>query len=258
MQRLNYHFFGIYKNIIIKVLYTTNPMALNRVENAIEALKNGKFVLVYDAEGREEETDFIIAAQFVTSDAIGTMRRDGGGLIFLIVDHATKEKLQLPFLADLYYKEGIRWPVLKELIPNDIPYDIKSSFSITINHRKTFTGITDKDRALTVSDFAKLAGEIKTLTPIQAQRLFGGRFRAPGHIPLCNSSEKPLKNRFGHTELGVALMTMSGLTPIAAGCEMMDHINALPKEEAIKYAEVHELVFVEGFEIVEAWKAWSG
>ncbi len=236
----------------------TNPMATKRVEKALEALKKGNFVLVYDTDGREEETDFIIAAQFVTSDAITTMRRDGGGLIFLIVDHATKQKLGLPYLADLFYKEGSRWPVLKELIPNDIPYDTKSSFSITINHRKTFTGITDKDRALTVSEFANLAGEIKSLTPVKAQRLFGERFRAPGHIPLCNSSEKPLTNRFGHTELGVALMTMTGLIPIAAGCEMMDQVNALSKEEAIKYAKEHELATLEGIEIVEAWKAWSG
>ncbi|UCF07344.1 MAG: 3,4-dihydroxy-2-butanone-4-phosphate synthase, partial [Thermoplasmata archaeon] len=92
----------------------------------------------------------------------------------------------------------------------------------------------------------------------RAQRLFGERFRAPGHVPLCNSSEKPLENRHGHTELGVALMIMAGLTPIAAGCEMMDDINALPKAEAAKYSEEHDLVFLEGKDIKEAWYAWSG
>lgn len=232
-------------------------MSMEGIKRALEALKNGEFVLVYDADGREEETDFIIAAQFVTPDSIRIMRRDGGGLIFLIVDHDTKQKLGLPYLADLFYKEGGRWPVLKELIPYDIPYDTKSSFSITINHRKTFTGVTDKDRALTISEFARLGREITELTQIEAQRLFGERFRSPGHVPLCNSSDKPLRDRFGHTELGVALVIMAGLTPIAAGCEMMDSINALPKSEAIKYSEEHNLVFLEGKEIVEAWKAWS-
>ncbi len=233
-------------------------MSNNNIEKALEALRQGQFVLVYDADGREGETDFIIGAQFVTPESIHIMRRDGGGLIILIVNHDTKTKLGLPFLSDLFYKEGGRWPVLKELIPHDIPYDTKSSFSVTINHRKTFTGITDKDRALTISEFAKLAEEIVELTPVKAQRLFGNRFRAPGHIPLCNSSEQPLKNRYGHTELGCALMFMAGLTPIAAGCEMMDTMNALPKEEAIKYAEDHNLVFLEGKEIVEAWNTWSG
>ncbi|UCE74573.1 MAG: 3,4-dihydroxy-2-butanone-4-phosphate synthase [Methanomassiliicoccales archaeon] len=231
-------------------------MEKDNISAALDALKNGRFVLVYDADGREGETDFIMASQFVSPESIRTMRRDGGGLIFLIVDNGTKQKLGLPYLADLFYKEGGRWPVLKELIPYDIPYDTKSSFSITINHRKTFTGITDKDRALTISEFAKLSKEISEFTPIKAQRLFGERFRSPGHVPLCNSSEKPLSNRFGHTELGVVLVTMANLTPIAAGCEMMDSINALPKKEAIKYSEEHNLVFLEGKEIVEAWKTW--
>ncbi len=142
-------------------------MSSNNIEKALEALRQGQFVLVYDADGREEETDFIIGAQFVTPESIHIMRRDGGGLIILIVNHDTKIKLGLPYLSDLFYKEGGRWPVLKELIPHDIPYDTKSSFSLTINHRKTFTGITDKDRALTISDFAKLAEEIVELTPEQ-------------------------------------------------------------------------------------------
>jgi len=232
-------------------------MSKDNIDAALDALKNGQFVLVYDADGREEETDFIIGAQFVTPDSVRRMRSDGGGLIILIVNHDTKQRLGLPYLADLFYKEGGRWPVLKELIPYDIPYDTKSSFSITINHRKTFTGITDKDRALTISEFAKLGEEIKELTQIEAQRLFGERFRSPGHVPLCNSSEKPLRNRFGHTELGVALVTMAGLTPIAAGCEMMDSVKALPKKEAIKYSEKHNLVFLDGKEIVEAWQTWS-
>jgi 3,4-dihydroxy 2-butanone 4-phosphate synthase len=232
-------------------------MSKDNIDAALDALKNGQFVLVYDADGREEETDFIIGAQFVTPDSVRRMRSDGGGLIILIVNHDTKQRLGLPYLADLFYKEGGRWPVLKELIPYDIPYDTKSSFSITINHRKTFTGITDKDRALTISEFAKLGEEIKELTQIEAQRLFGERFRSPGHVPLCNSSEKPLRNRFGHTELGVALVTMAGLTPIAAGCEMMDSVKALPKREAIKYSEEHNLVFLDGKEIVEAWQTWS-
>ena len=146
-------------------------MSADNLNAAMDALRQEKFVLVYDADGREEETDFIIAAQHVTPQSVNTMRKDGGGLIFLIVNHDTKEKLGLPFLADLFYKEGNRWPVLKELIPNDIPYDTKSSFSITINHRKTFTGITDKDRALTILEFAKLSEDIKEITTIKAQTI---------------------------------------------------------------------------------------
>lgn len=241
---------------IIWVVFLMNS-SKNALNNALESLREGKFVLVYDADGREEETDFIMAAQFVTPDSVRVMRKDGGGLIFLIVDFDTREKLGLPFLADVFYRESGRWPVLKELIPHDIPYDTKSSFSISINHRKTFTGITDKDRAFSISEFAKLAEKIRKVSPVQSQRLFGEQFRAPGHIFICASSEQPLTDRFGHTELGVALVTMAGLIPIAVGCEMMDSMNALPKEAAIQYAQENNLVCLEGKDIIEIWNSWS-
>ena len=231
---------------------------MSAVEDALEALKRGEFVLVFDAPDREGETDLIKPAIHTRPEDMSRMRNDGGGLIFMMVGHETSEKLGLPFLSDLFYREGGRYPVLKELIPNDIPYDTKSSFSVPINHRKTFTGITDVDRALTVRRFGEMADEIPELTPIKAQRVFGQEFRAPGHVAICRSSEHPLRDRFGHTELGVALMIMAGFTPVAVGCEMMTEGKALPPEEARKYGEENGLVFLEGKEVLEAWREWSG
>jgi len=231
---------------------------MSAVEDALEALKRGEFVLVFDAPDREGETDLIKTAIHTRPVDISRMRNDGGGLIFMMVGHETSEKLGLPFLSDLFYREGGRYPVLKELIPNDIPYDTKSSFSVPINHRKTFTGITDIDRALTVRRFGEMADEIPDLTPAKAQRIFGQEFRAPGHVAICRSSPHPLRDRFGHTELGVALMTMAGFTPVAVGCEMMMEGKALPPEEASKYGEENGLVFLEGKDILEAWREWSG
>ena len=232
------------------------------VRKAAESLRNGKFVCIYDADGREEETDLVMAAQFTTWEDVRRMRLDGGGLIFLMVHSRISEKLGLPFLADLYYKEGGRWPVLKELIPNDIPYDAKSSFSITVNHRKTFTGITDRDRALTIAEFSKVGEEIMepSISEIKAQRILGSRFRAPGHIPICASSKQVLATRKGHTELSVALLRMAGLIPVAVGAEMMgnDAGNALPKKQAKEYADKNGLIFLNGKDIIEAWKLWLG
>ncbi|HID74127.1 MAG TPA: 3,4-dihydroxy-2-butanone-4-phosphate synthase, partial [Thermoplasmata archaeon] len=149
------------------------------VEEALETIARGEFVLVFDSEERERETDLIKAAVHTVPADIARMRVDGGGLIFLMVAHEIAAKLGLPFLADVFYREGTRFPVLKELIPNDIPYDVKSSFSVPINHRRTFTGITDEDRALTVRRFGELAGDIGDMTPVRAQRAFGEEFRAP-------------------------------------------------------------------------------
>lgn len=232
------------------------------VGKAITELRKGRFVCIYDADGREEETDLVMAASFTTWKDMKRMRLDGGGLIFLMVHSRISEKLGLPFLADLYYKEGGRWPVLKELIPNDIPYDAKSSFSITVNHRKTFTGVTDKDRALTIREFSRTADEVMhpEVTSIQAQRLLGSRFRAPGHVPICASSQEVLKSRKGHTELSVALLSMAGLPQVAVGSEMMgnENGNALSRKQAEEYARKNDLVFLEGQDIIEAWSLWSG
>ena len=228
-----------------------------KVEEALEEIKKGNFILIYDADGREEETDFIIAAQFVTHDAIRRMRKDGGGLIFMAIAHEIAEKLGLPYLADVIYKCGYKWHVFKELIPNDIPYDTKSSFSLPLNHRKTFTGIRDIDRALTISKFAELAEKIKDMDDIKAQALFGSEFRSPGHVATCIAAKDLLNERQGHTELAVAMAKMAGVTPVMAGCEMLGVEKSLPKKEAIQYAEEHGLVWLEGKEIIEAWKKWQ-
>ncbi|RLF41350.1 MAG: 3,4-dihydroxy-2-butanone-4-phosphate synthase [Thermoplasmata archaeon] len=227
-----------------------------RVDSAIEEIRKGHFVLVYDADGREEETDFFIAAEFTKPESIHRMRTDGGGLIFIMVKHGLAETLGLPFLADVMYKCSNRWPVFKELIPNDIPYDAKSSFSLTINHRDTFTGIRDVDRALTISSFGKLSREVQGLNAVAAQRIFGQKFRSPGHVPICRAARELLHERQGHTELGIALAEMAGIQPVMAGCEMLDFGESLKKEKAMKYAGEHGLVYLEGKEIVEAWKQW--
>jgi 3,4-dihydroxy 2-butanone 4-phosphate synthase len=234
-------------------------MTENGVQNALNSLKKGKFVLVYDADGREEETDFVIASQFITPDSVRIMRKDGGGLICTTVHRPIGEKLGLPYLSDVFYKMGEEYPVLRELIPNDIPYDAKSSFAITINHRNTFTGITDVDRALTISEFTKIAESAQKAEDGWVKKEFGRQFRAPGHVHLLNASEQLLEKRKGHTELSTALMIMANLIPSATICEMIgDDGKSLPKNLAKDYSKKHDLIFLEGFEIVEAWRAWSG
>ena len=221
-------------------------------------LQQGKFVLVYDSESREGETDFVMASQFVTPESIKRMRQDGGGLIFLMTSKEVADQLQMPFLTNLYSDVSDNYPVLKELVPNDIPYDTKSSFSLYINHRETFTGITDNDRSLTMRKFAELIKRTNNLDSDLAIKEFGREFRSPGHVPICVASETLLNERKGHTELVIALMQMAGLVPAGSGCEVMgNNGKALSKEDTIRYAEKNNFVFLEGKEIVKTWKQWS-
>ena len=254
-----YQFFSNYKIFIPIYIYADSRMyENNRVFEALEALKAGKFIMIYDADGREEETDLVIASMFITPESVRLLRRDGGGLICTTVDHKTQQKLGLPFLSDVFQNMGNKYSVFHNLIPNDIPYDEISSFSVTINYRKTFTGITDNDRALTISEFAKLVSDIHLSPNGHAQRLFGERFRAPGHVHLLNSSKEILKKRKGHIELATALVKMAGLIPSATICEMMGSDGkARSKESARAYAAEQGLVFLEGHEIIEAWEKWS-
>ncbi len=231
---------------------------IDKIKKAIKELQNGKFILIFDDDKREGETDLVIASEYANPESIKTMRKDGGGLIFLMTSKEIADKLKLPFLSDMYSCINDKYPVLKELVPNDIPYDSKSSFSLYINHRQTFTGITDIDRSLTMKQFANLTKKVKNLDDGVATKMFGKEFRSPGHIPICVAANSLLDERKGHTELVISIMKMAGLPPSGSGCEMMgNNGRALTKEYAKKYAEDNNLVFIEGKEIVEAWKKWS-
>ncbi|ODS37574.1 3,4-dihydroxy-2-butanone-4-phosphate synthase [Candidatus Altiarchaeales archaeon WOR_SM1_SCG] len=217
---------------------------MNKINEALKSLEKGNFVLIHDSSGRENETDFVIAAQFAKPAHIAQMRNDGGGLICICVDKRISEKLQLPFYVDIHNEASSRFPVLDLLKANDIPYDEKSSFSLCINHRKTFTGITDNDRAMTIKKFAELCKN-------PSAEEFGKQFRSPGHVHLLISSG--LENREGHTELSTALLEMANIAPVSVLCEMMDDEthNAVTRDKAYEYAKTQGLVFLEAGEIKE-------
>lgn len=175
-----------------------------------------------------------------------------------MISYEISEKLKLPFLSDMYSEIDSKYPVLKKLKPDDIPYDSKSSFSLYINHRETFTGITDIDRSLTMNKFAELSKKIRKMDNGISMEMFGKEFRSPGHVPICIASKKLLDERKGHTELVISLLEMANLIPVGSGCEIMgDNGKALPKEKAREYAKENNLLFLEGKEINEAWRKWS-
>jgi len=232
-----------------------------KIERALEDLRAGKFVFIYDADGREEETDFTVASELVTPEHIRQMRKDGGGLICSTVYHSYAHKLDLPLIVDLMDRARDRYPLFDELVPQSLPYDTKSAFSLTINHKSNFTGITDNDRASTCMELGKLLHQMKLngISDQEARHSFAKQFRSPGHLHLLNTSEEILTQRKGHTELSTAMCIMAGLGSSATICEMMgDHGKALSKLDARAYAEGKGLVYLEGFEIIEEWERWSG
>jgi 3,4-dihydroxy 2-butanone 4-phosphate synthase len=217
------------------------------IDEALAALRDGKFILLYDFDDREGETDFAIRSDAVTHRHIFQMRKDGGGLICTAVHPEAAIRLGLPFASD-----ALRAIAVAER-EGDIPYDRKnhSSFSLWVNHRNTFTGITDRDRALTVNAIAE---QVK-------QALNGGSvnfhevFRTPGHMALLRAADGLLDRRKGQTELSIAMAEMAGVTPAITICEMLDDETgyALTKADARLYSQKHGLEFVEGPEVMERW-----
>jgi 3,4-dihydroxy 2-butanone 4-phosphate synthase len=201
--------------------------------------------------GRENEVDMVVAAELICSEHVQAMRRDAGGLVCLALGCEVGERLGLGTLRDIFLLAAHEYPVLKSLDEENAPYGGKSAFSITINHRRTFTGITDRDRALTIAELAKLS-KMAISGGEDCQHVFVSEFKAPGHVNLLLESQGSLARRRGHTELSVYLCRLAGLAPAAAICEMLDgrtH-NALSLEDARNYAQAHSLPILNGQQLV--------
>lgn len=228
------------------------------VESVISAFRSGKPVLVFDSAFREQETDLLFPAATVTPANMRTLRRDCGGLLFLAIGNEVGEGFGLPWLQDLHSHEHLveEHPVLRHLITNDLQYDSRSAFTLSLNHRETFTGITDRDRALTTRRFAELWVELKESKADSevCMKALGKEFRTPGHIPVCRESPGGITKRQGHTELAVAVARMAGLPPVVIGAEMLQPHGdaALPVEEAIAYGKKNGIPFASGQDILEA------
>jgi len=227
-----------------------------RNDQLIDALNSGKPILLFDSKGREGETDIFFLAKGVTDSSVRFLRKKGGGMIFLASEFSISKNLGLPFVRDIYESLGDisnDFEILRKLSNQSIPYDKRSSFSIFINHKNTFTGITDKDRALTARSFSDLCENSFSLKKQESQEFFSKNFRSPGHVPICIADSALLEGRQGHTELIVALLAMLNLPPIALGCEMLsDDGNSLSLKEAKAWALEQGYLFLEGQSIVEA------
>lgn len=237
---------------------TLSSLRNDAVARALDALQGGRPVLLYDADGREEETDLVVASRFATPAMVRTMRTQAGGLICTTLHPTLHQALGLPYLVDVLAEAGRTNPLMAELARGTVPYEgqgAKPSFAPSVNHRDTFTGVTDNDRSLTIRSIAEFAARAAATPTHQLREGFGRAFKSPGHVFLLNAHPDLLDGRRGHTELSTALVALAGLEPSATICEMMNGPSgrALPKAGAIKYAAQNGLVFLEGREVLDAW-----
>ena len=241
---------------------TQPPLYSVKIQKTLQAVRDGKFFLLYDSDKREGETDFVIPATAVQPQDVKIMRKDGGGLICVAVSPEASEIMKLPFMADVVTAAATNTQVQPKLEigtfvekEGDIQYDKKSSFSLWVNHRDNRTGIPDDDRSYTI----RRLGEMTKTALSGASVDFASEFRTPGHTATLRAAAGLLDERRGQTELSIALALMTGVTPAMVVCEMLDDSNgkALSKNDAIVYGDKNDMIFVEGWEVVEAFELWK-
>ncbi|NLA70121.1 MAG: bifunctional 3,4-dihydroxy-2-butanone-4-phosphate synthase/GTP cyclohydrolase II [Clostridiales bacterium] len=162
----------------------------NTVPEALEALQNGELILVTDDENRENEGDFICAAEFATTDNINFMAIHGKGLICMPMSQAFCTKLQFP-----------------QMVTQNTD-NHETAFTVSIDHIDTTTGISAAERSITA---LKVVDD--TSKPED--------FRRPGHMFPLLAKKNGVLERNGHTEATVDLMKLAGLKECGLCCEIM-------------------------------------
>jgi 3,4-dihydroxy 2-butanone 4-phosphate synthase len=209
------------------------------LETGLESLKRGEFVLLFDSAGRENEIDMVVAAELITPEHVARMRQNAGGLLCIALENNFAKSLELQYMHDILSNSSIS---NKEMIMGLAPYGDYPTFSLSVNHYQTYTGITDKDRALTIMEMANI------YKVDNKQKKFVSSFKTPGHVPLLIASEGLLASRQGHTEMSVYLTQIAGLTPVTAICEMMDAetYSALSVDKAEKFGKQNGIPLIDG------------
>ena len=170
-----------------------NDIKLNTIEEAIEDIKRGKLLIVVDDEDRENEGDFICSAELITPEIVNFMAKHGRGLICAALPEERCEELDLDLMVGI----------------NTSLHETQFTVSVDLLNEETTTGVSAKDRALTIN--ALVDPETK---PSDLGR--------PGHIFPLKAKAKGVLRRAGHTEAVVDLTRLAGLQPGGALVEIMN------------------------------------
>ncbi len=227
---------------------------MSKISEAVSAIQNGNFVLIHDDTSRENEIDMVVSAESILPEHILTMRKYAGGLICTAISNELSVKLGLPYIYDVLKNFGKSNKSISMLNKNTSPYGDNPSFSITLNHKNTYTGITDYDRALTISSLAKVCKELgKNIeNDDMIVEEFQNNFVTPGHVPILIASKGLIDERMGHTEMSIFLAKTANIVNVTTICEMLDPNNykALSYKDACKYAQDNNIVILESKDLL--------
>ena len=187
-------------------------MAVSKISEAIEDIRNGKMVILVDDEDRENEGDLCMAAQFVTPEAINFMARLGRGLICLTINEEIANRMKLhPMVKDNQARFG-------------------TAFTVSIEARHgVSTGISAADRATTIQAAVNPAAKPEDIV-------------SPGHVFPILARKGGVLVRTGQTEGSVDLCRLAGLTPSGVICEIMKDDGTMARMPDLEiFAREHNL-----------------
>ncbi len=177
-------------------------MKISAIEEALEALRQGKCILCTDDPDRENEGDLICAGEFATTENVNLMASVGKGLICMPMSQSNIARL------------GLTQMVSKNTDNHE------TAFTVSIDHADTTTGISAVERGITARRAA-------------AQDSHPGEFRRPGHMFPLEAKPGGVLERNGHTEATVDLMRLAGLSEVGLCCEIMADDGTMMRGEQI-------------------------
>ncbi|MHB8992219.1 MAG: bifunctional 3,4-dihydroxy-2-butanone-4-phosphate synthase/GTP cyclohydrolase II [Chloroflexota bacterium] len=197
-------------------------MPLAAVAEAIEDIRNGKFVIVVDDEDRENEGDLVIAAELVTPEAINFMARYGRGLICMPIIGKRLDELQIPMMVE-HNTSGFG-----------------TAFTVSVEAKKgVTTGISAQDRAATVRAILDPATKPEDLS-------------RPGHMFPLRAAEGGVLKRTGQTEASVDLARLAGLYPAGVICEIMSEDGTMARRpELERFSQEHGIKIISVAQMID-------
>ena len=191
-------------------------LKLNKIEDAIDAIKKGEIIIVVDNENRENEGDFIAAAEMINSSMINFMAKYGRGLICVPMSEKLCNKLDL-----------------KKMVPNNTdPFETAFTVSVDLKGNGVTSGISAADRA-------------KTVLALVDNKTKPGDLTRPGHVFPLIAREGGVLRRTGHTEASIDFSRLAGLKSAGVLCEIMNDDGTMSRlPELIKVAKKFNLKIV--------------
>ncbi len=189
---------------------------LNSIEEAIKDIRNGKVIIVVDDEDRENEGDFICAAEIITPEIVNFMATHGRGLICTPIEEGKADALDLPLMVN----------------KNTALHETAFTVSIDLDGDGVTTGISAKDRA-------------KTIAHLASKSCKASDFARPGHIFPLRAKKGGVLRRTGHTEASIDLARMAGLAPVGVLVEILNEDGSMARlPDLIQIAQRHQLKII--------------